>query len=99
MRPIFRGFPKAARSELGKAILKLQKGSILTLPLSRPMRQVGPGVEELRVRDASGIYRAFYLARIEDQVLVFHAFQKRTPKTPQREIDTGKRRLRELLNA
>jgi phage-related protein len=33
------------------------------MPPSRPMPSVGPGVEELRIRDRSGIYRAFYYTK------------------------------------
>lgn len=78
--------------------MKLQEGMSLRFPLSRPIRQVGANVEELRVRDASGAYRVFYLARFADKVLVFHAFQKKTQRTPQREIEIGKKRLREMLH-
>lgn len=47
---------------------------------------------------AAGIYRAFYLLKSERGVLVFHAFEKRTPKTPPREIELGRRKLREMLH-
>jgi len=59
---------------------------------------VVPGVSELRFRDASGAYRVFYIAVRDDAVLVFHAFMKKTAATPLREIETGRRRLRELLD-
>ena len=70
----------------------------LKLPLSRPMSSVGMGVEELRVKDRSGIYRAFYFARVADRVVIFHAFIKKTQKTPKHDIDLGKKRLKEILN-
>jgi phage-related protein len=66
------------------------------MPLSRPMRSVGAGVHEIRVRDAAGIYRAFYVLESARGVIVFHAFEKRTQKTPQQEIELGRRRLREM---
>ena len=62
------------------------------------MKEVGKGVEEIRVKDASGIYRAFYLAKFKNKVLVFHLFMKKTQKTPQKEINLGKKRLKELMN-
>ena len=92
-------FPKAARQALGEAILDLQYGQKLGMPLSRPMPSVGSGVEELRVRDAAGIYRAFYLVKDRAGILVFHAFEKRTQKTPQREIELAKKRLKEIYDA
>ena len=58
-----RSFPEGVRKELGKAIFDLQRGEVLPMPLSRPMPSVGPGVEELRIRDRSGIYRAFYYTK------------------------------------
>jgi phage-related protein len=68
------------------------------MPLSRPMASVAAGVEELRVRDRSGIYRAFYYARSARGILIFHAFAKKTQATPGRELLLRKRRLRELLH-
>src|SRR4051794_8729576 len=85
-----RSFPREARHDLGEAILDVQHGARLTMPLSRPMPSVGPGVQELRVRDASGIYRAFYIVRTERGVIVVHAFEKRTQKTPRHEIEIGR---------
>ncbi len=66
------------------------------MPLSRSMPSLGSGAAELRVRDAAGIYRAFYVQRITDYVLVFHAFVKKTQRTPGREILLGKQRLKEM---
>ncbi len=67
------------------------------MPHSSPMKSVAIGASELRVRGADGIYRAFYFTKHSDGILVFHAFVKKTPKTPVDEIDIGKRRLAELL--
>jgi len=66
------------------------------MPLSRPMSALGAGAAELRVRDRSGIYRAFYIVRLADAVVIFHAFAKKTQKTPDREIALGKKRLKEM---
>jgi phage-related protein len=92
-----RSFPKSARHDLGEAILDLQTGQRLTMPLSKAMPGVGRGVHELRVRDSTGAYRAFYVLISTRGVIVFHAFEKRTQKTPQREIELGRKRLREML--
>ena len=67
------------------------------MPLSRPMPSVGPGAAELRVRDRSGAYRAFYVVRVAEAVLVFHAFVKKAAKTPARELALGTKRLQEML--
>ena len=62
------------------------------------MPSVGAGVHELRVRDRAGIYRTFYAVVTERGVLVFHAFVKKTLKTPRHEIELGQKRLRELID-
>jgi len=85
------------RREFGKAIFDLQKVTSLRC-LSRPMSSVGPGVEELRVRDRSGAYRLFYYTRLADSILIFHAFGKKTQKTPPHEIALAQKRLQEMLD-
>jgi phage-related protein len=89
-------FPKPARQALGAAILDLQHGARLGMPVSRPMPVVAPSVHELRVWDRAGIYRAFYLMEDPRGILVFHAFEKRTQKTTQHEVHLAKKRLREV---
>ncbi|MGB7159986.1 MAG: type II toxin-antitoxin system RelE/ParE family toxin [Tepidisphaeraceae bacterium] len=93
-----REFPPGVRRALGQAIWELQQEAKLGMPLSKPMPAVAAGVEELRVKDRSGAYRAFYYVRSKRGVLIFHAFEKRTRKTPKSEITLGARRLREMLD-
>jgi phage-related protein len=96
-RDALRAFPEDVRRAFGKAIHDLQLGHALAMPLSRPMPVLGAGTAELRIRDSAGIYRAFYVLRMADAVLIFHAFMKKTQKTPGREIELGKKRLKEML--
>jgi phage-related protein len=97
-RDIIRGFPRELRRELGKVIFDLQVGAKLGMPLSRSMSSVAVGVNELRLRDRFGIYRVFYYTRLADSVLIFHAFAKKTPKTPPHEIAIAQQRLKEMLD-
>ena len=97
-RETIRAFPVEVRKELGKAIYDLQRGEALSMPLSRPMLSIGPGAAELRIRDRAGIYRVFYYVKSRRGILVFHAFQKKERTTPLQEIETGRKRFRELLN-
>ena len=69
------------------------------MPLSRPMSVIAPGVRELRVRDESTTVRVFYATGKIDTIVVFHAFQKKSQRTPMREVDLARRRLREVLDA
>ena len=97
-REAFRGFPPSVRQAFGKAIWELQQGIRLGMPISKPMPSVAAGVEELRIKDASGAYRAFYYSRSAHGIQIFHAFEKKSRRTPEHEIKLGRRRLKELLN-
>ena len=93
-----RAFPVEVRKAIGKALADLQKGHSPGMPLSKPMPTVGNGVEELRVHSQTGAFRAFYYKKTMRGILVFHAFQKKSQKTQQRDIILGTKRLREMLN-
>lgn len=95
---IVRSFPRETRLGIGKAIRDLQKGYSIGMPLSRPMPAVAIGAFELRIKDNKGAYRVFYYLKSKKGVLVFHAFVKKTQKTPQAEIVLARKRLKELLN-
>lgn len=97
-KSVFREFPEDIRRELGKAVFELQQGMKLQMPLSRPMPSIGSGVHEIRVKDRSGIYRVFYAVKSTKGVLVFHAFKKMTQRTPKRELELGRKRLKEMLD-
>lgn len=97
-RDVIRSFPAGVRKELGKAIFDLQRGEMLTMPLSRPMPSLAVGASELRIRDQAGSYRVFYLTKTARGILVFHAFSKKSRATPEHELALGKKRLEELLD-
>lgn len=60
----------------------------------KPMKTVGAGVREIRIREEEGAFRVIYLANMGDQVVVLHAFQKKTQQTAQKDIDLAASRLR-----
>lgn len=84
---------------LGRGLFRLQMGEQLGMPNSRTMPVVAAGVSELRVKGQDGSFRAFYYAASSRGVLVFHAFAKKTQRTPPLEIELARKRLRELLDA
>ncbi|HEY1930739.1 MAG TPA: type II toxin-antitoxin system RelE/ParE family toxin [Acetobacteraceae bacterium] len=86
-------FPPAIKGQAGVELFAIQCG--IEPADWKPMRAVGPGVREIRVRDDSGAYRVIYLAALADRVLVIHAFQKKTQQTPQRDIELAAKRLRD----
>ncbi len=87
-------FPEVVCSEAGFQLYQVQLGK---QPEDfKPFPTIGPGVEELRIRDEGGIYRVIYVARFADAVYVLHAFQKKTQKTAQPDIEIARNRYREL---
>ena len=89
-----REFPASARRSAGYQLDRVQRG--LDPDDWKPMKAVGIGVREIRIRDRSGAFRVIYLAVLPDRVVVLHAFQKKTQATAKRDIDLAARRLREL---
>jgi phage-related protein len=83
---------------LGKGLFRLQLGETLGMPVARPMPTVAPGGSELRVK-GDGIFRVFYFTATAKGILVFHAFAKKTQRTPTLEIELAKKRFKELLDA
>jgi phage-related protein len=62
------------------------------------MPTVAPGVSELRVKGEDGIFRVFFFTATAKGILVFHAFAKKTQRTPPLEIELAKKRLKKLLD-
>ena len=93
-----RGEEPVIRKEIGEALRDLQKGISLGPPLSRPMPEVATGAYELRVAGETAAVRVFYFVKHAEAIIVFHAFQKKTQKTPKREVTIGQRRLKEVLH-
>jgi len=60
----------------------------------KPMPTVGAGAYEIRVSDTDGAFRVIYVAKFADAVYVLHAFQKKTRKTAQTDIDIAAKRYK-----
>lgn len=58
------------------------------------MKTIGLGVREIRIREAGGAFRVIYVAAVRTQILVLHAFQKKTQSTSQSDLNLAKARLR-----
>jgi phage-related protein len=76
------------------ADLMIEFGPNLGMPHTRAM---GEGLFELRVQGREGIARVFYCTVVQRRIVMLHAFIKKSQKTPKRELDRAKRRLREVL--
>ena len=68
-------------------------GPDLRLPHSRAF---GGGLFELRVKGKVGIGRAFYCFQVGRNVIVLHAFIKKTRATPDNDLSIARQRLKAL---
>ena len=92
-----RAFPKEARKEAGFQMGKVQAG--LDPTDWKPFDDVGPGTKEIRIKDASGIFRVMVVAKFEEAVYVLHCLQKKTQATSKRDKDIAAARYRAVINA
>ena len=90
-------FPKDARKEAGFQLGKVQAG--LEPTDWKSFDDVGVGTKEIRIRDASGIYRVMYVAKYEEAVYVLHCFQKKTQTTSKQDKAIAAARYRAVVNA
>ncbi len=84
--------PANVRHDIGVELMRIQFGGQPTD--FKPMSTVGSGAYEIRVRDASGAFRAIYVAKFEAAVYVLHAFQKKTQQTAKADIELAKVRYK-----
>jgi phage-related protein len=88
-------FPKGVVAQAGYELYLAQCG--LEPSDWKPMSTIGPGVREIRVRDASGAFRVIFLASRLEAVCVLHCFQKKTRRTALGDIELARQRLKMLL--
>ena len=90
-----RRFPKTVRRTGGEALRFARRGA--KHPKAKPMRGIGSGVWEIVAYYDTDTYRAVYTVKIGEKIYVLHAFQKKSTRgirTPKREIDLIKQRLK-----
>ena len=86
-------FPDGVRRAAGFELWQVREG---LMPSDfKPLLEVGRGAYEIRVHVA-GEWRVIYVARFSAAVYVLHAFQKKTRKTTQQDIDLARRRYRQI---
>lgn len=74
--------------------LMTEHGPDLGVPHTKAM---GGGLFEIRARGHEGIGRAFYCTITGKQIVILHAFVKKTQKTPPRELSIARTRQREVM--
>ncbi|NQY43519.1 MAG: type II toxin-antitoxin system RelE/ParE family toxin [Legionellales bacterium] len=65
--------------------------------LGKPYTEViGDGLFEIRVKGKEGIARAFFCYATKAEIIILHSFIKKTQKTPKKELEIAKERLKEV---
>ncbi|MBA2526228.1 MAG: type II toxin-antitoxin system RelE/ParE family toxin [Pyrinomonadaceae bacterium] len=93
----FDSFPDGARSIcLGALTIAAEGGKA---DIAKPMHGMGSGVIEIALPFRGDAFRVVYAVQLSEDIWVVHAFQKKSTqgiKTPKREIDLVKDRLKRL---
>jgi|SRR5580698_9835175 phage-related protein len=91
-RDRLREFPERVRRQSGMELRRVQHGLD---PFDwKPMKSVGMGVREIRIRDTAGSFRVLYVTT--GVIYVLHAFQKKTRATAKRDLQLAAVRLARL---
>jgi phage-related protein len=93
----FEKFPEGAKSVCLNALTIAADGS--KADTAKPMLGLGSGVYEIALAFHGDAFRIIYAVQLGRDIWVVHAFQKKSTrgiKTPKREIDLAKDRLKKL---
>jgi len=93
----FETFPEGARSICLTALTIAAEGG--KADIAKPMHGLGSGVFEIALPFRGDAFRVIYAVQLGEEIWVVHAFQKKSTqgiKTPKREIDLIKDRLKRL---
>jgi phage-related protein len=93
----FETFPEGARSICLAALTIAAEGG--KADIVKPMQGMGSGVLEIALPFRGDAFRVVYALQLAEEIWVIHAFQKKSTqgiKTPQRELDLIKDRLKRL---
>lgn len=96
----FEGFPRDAQSIMLTALTIAAEGG--KADIAKPMHGFGSGVFEIALRFRGDAFRVMYAVQIADEIWVVHAFQKKSKegiKTPKREVELLRDRLKRLKEA
>jgi phage-related protein len=96
----FEEFPDDVQGDILDALTVAAEGG--KSDKAKPFKGVDAGVFEIALRHRGDAYRAIYALKIDADVWVIHAFQKKSKsgiKTPQVEVDLIRERLKRLKEA
>ena len=70
-------------------------GPALGKPYTAPM---GEGLFEIRTKGKEGIGRSLYCTMKGKEIIILNSFIKKSQKTPRKELDLAKKRMKEIKN-
>ena len=68
-------------------------GPNLGKPYTAPM---GDGLFEIRSKGREGIGRSMFCTVQDEEVVILHSFIKKTQKTPKKDLDLARKRMKEV---
>lgn len=90
------GFPKSILANFLHIVEMIEEfGPSLGKPHTAPM---GDGLFEIRAKGKEGIGRSLFCMQKGKEIVILHSFVKKTQKTPKKELDLARKRLKELDN-
>lgn len=90
-----RGLDERTQARLRWAFEQLRMRNVMARePL---VKHIEGKLYELRVESQSNIFRVMYFFATGRQIVLLHGFQKKTPKTPRREIALALRRMNRFI--
>jgi phage-related protein len=94
VRTFLEGLDLRTQARLRRAVeLLVQRNVLAGEPL---VRHLEGKLWELRVESNTNIYRIVYAFSAGRRIILLHGFQKKTQKTPRREIETAVRRFEDF---
>ncbi len=99
-RKNFEQFPEDVQSDMRDALTLAAEGQMSGK--AKPFKGLEGGVFEIASRHRGDAFRANYAVKIDADIWVIHAFQKKSKsgvKTPRAEIDVIRERLKRLKEA
>lgn len=85
-----------AQAALDRTIELMHRHGTYALGLPHVRKLHGTTLWQIRLKDKKGIARVVFVALAVEEIIVLHAFRKKTEKMPKQAIDLALQRLKEM---
>ncbi len=89
-------FSDDGKREAGYQLHRVQNG--LDPEDWKPFQRIGSGVKEIRIRCNNNAFRIMHVAKFSDKIYILHAFQKKSRKTNEHDVEIAKVRYNAVIN-